>query len=336
MTHSIFRSLAFLVIGLSFSSASYAGDEGVSPEELLPIEVWSHVLQFLPNCRTIQPAQVCRYFNALIKSNRKMEFRNYWSELIEEWPDYIVFENQFVKIPEGFLPGEKTDSSKISVAAFEADKYPVTRKLWSDMDMPIPDPLKATWDSCLSCPITHVTWEETPGLHDQVGSEAEIQEFLRRLNMKTAKLECTYDLPTDIQLHYMIRADATGDRTAPYSIGQGGVDVDDTNVDDYLTHWNNSNGTIQPVGLKKLNAFGIELGNVWKVSKDLYKHLHERTRGSWPLGRSMRGGSWHNIVTSAAKSDVRRMAQTGSSGRRDNIGFSLVRSCRFALSSLRQ
>lgn len=218
------------------------------------------------------------------------------------------FRAQFVQIPAGRLP----DGTQI--AAHEADKFPATRELWNEIwgDMPadVPADQRATWNQCPRCPVTHVNWE------NQNRSSAEVQEFLGRLNQREAVSGsgCTYDLPTDKQLHYDIRADVTGTNQDIYSAGVNG-----TNVNDYVTHWGNSNRQIQPVGQKTLNGFGLELGNIWKMSKDLYDSAHPE----W--GRSVRGGSWGNDV-SLAKSGNRNYAIAGNRG--DRMGFSLVRTCR--------
>jgi hypothetical protein len=93
--------------------------------------------------------------------------------------------------------------------------------------------------------------------------------------------------------------------------------VTDQNVNEYVTHGGNSNGQIQPVGRKeiRLNAFGIELGNIWKMSKSLLA----------PRARSVRGGSWlYNVLS--ARSDV--SSSTDAGDRRSNLGFALVRQCR--------
>lgn len=216
-------------------------------------------------------------------------------------------DKHFVKIPEGLLP-PGDDGTQVKIAAFEADQYPVTQKLWKDIMGSLPEGVQP---NCPHCPITHVNWE------NEDGSSAEVQEFLKKLNLKVAKTGCTYDLPTDSQLHYMIRGDQTGTNPDLYSAG-----VTDANVNDYVTHWGNSGPEgqkqIQPVGQKTLNAFGIELGNVWKMSKDLY----DPTYATW--GRSVRGGTWDGGVN-GARSDIRLGANAGF--RNGSMGFSLVRTC---------
>ena len=218
------------------------------------------------------------------------------------------FRAQFVPIPAGQLP----DGTPI--AAMEADRYPVTRELWREI-MPenhgipdaVPEDLRANWFQSPRAPVTHVNWD-----HEN-GTPAEVQRFLARLNQREAGTNCTYDLPTDKELWYLIRADVTGQNRDLYSNG-----VTAQNVNDYLTHAGNSNNQVQPVGHKWTNAFGIELGNVWKISKEDYDPTEPA------LGRAIRGGSCANDV-SFAKSRFRGSA--GAGNRVDDMGFALVRTC---------
>ena len=227
--------------------------------------------------------------------------RKQW-ELNQAFPGYDAFHDQFVTIPAGVLP------SGVAVASFEADKYPVTRELWATImgEKPVHFPDNGTWAQDLRKPVTHVSWVNADG------SPAEVQEFLLRLNRITASQRCTYDLPTDQQLHYRNRGDVTGQNQDRYSTG-----VTEQNVDDYVTHYGNSNGQIQPVGIKLPNAFGVELGNVWVMSKDLY---------NW--GQYVRGGSWGHDVSTAG-SGVRNNAYVSAhvSVRAPYMGFALVRIC---------
>jgi formylglycine-generating enzyme required for sulfatase activity len=232
----------------------------------------------------------------------------------------IELDKQFVTIPEGFLPLQDPQNPEnlISVQSFQAARYPVTEKLWQEIRGSFPDAETGFVSHGPNYPITHVNWENTDG------SPAEVQEFLRKLNL-VAKQEgqrCIYDLPTDHQLWYLDRADVSGKNTAEYSVAkdkQGNlIDVTDANVDEYMTYSGNSNGKIQPVGGKKLNAFGIERGNVSKMSKDLF----DSTEPTW--GRSVRGGSCVSVL-SCTRSQFSCRAFAGDRG--EWIGFSLVRTC---------
>ena len=198
-----------------------------------------------------------------------------------------------------------------------------------EMPPHVPEDLKAAWNQCPDCPVTHVAYEEydldEKGEHkkDKDGKDlikaAEVQEFLKKLNEKAEGTGCHYDLPTFAQLRYTQRADATGENKDKYSKG-----ITDKNVDEYVTHYGNSNKPdpkvrqIQPVGHKKLNEFGIELGNVWKISKGMYHPVNSE----W--GRAACGGGWC-FNASSASSEERIYANVGY--RHSNVGFALLRTC---------
>ena len=225
----------------------------------------------------------------------------------------------FVTIPEGYLPVQEGEEEAKLITSFDLNSYPVTRDLWMEVMRKIPDHVpqreRATWANCKKCPVNYVAYENgnlTP---------AEIQDFIKALNKKTALTKCTYDLPDNHQLWYSIRGDVTGENQDPYSLN-----VTDENVNQYITHSGNSGRQIQSVGRKdafgefviKKNEFGIELGNVWKMSKTIFDPAHPE----W--GRSIRGGSWYNFVD-FAESVGRYFAGTGY--RNDHMGFSLLRTC---------
>ena len=224
----------------------------------------------------------------------------------------------FVTVPEGRLPLQNGEEEARAVASFDLNSYPVTRDLWIEVMRKIPDHVpqreRATWANCKKCPVNYVAFE------NQDLTPAEIQGFLEKLNEKTSSTKCTYDLPTDDQLWYSIRGDVTGEDDHPYSLS-----VTDDNVDQYVTHNGNSDGQIQPVGKKnvqgedaiKKNAFGIELGNVWKLSKNVSHFGHH-------FGRFTRGGSWNDQVN-LAQSDRRMIAFSGD--RNSDTGLSLTRKC---------
>ena len=96
------------------------------------------------------------------------------------------------------------------------------------------------------------------------------------------------------------------------------IPVTQENADEYIYHYGNSNGQVQPVRKKLTNAFAVESGNVWKMSKDLFHPAHP----TW--GRSMRGGSWYGVA-SGAWSAFHHYAFAGY--RLDGMGFSLARTC---------
>ncbi len=231
----------------------------------------------------------------------------------ERLAGFLKRSNQvFVTIPEGYLP--KTSKTEL-IPSFEMMKFPVTRAFWRKVMRGMPAFLpdidgddfereRSEWNNCLSCPVTHVKWDE-------------IQMFLKNLNKFTSRIvidgkTCSYDLPTDDQLWYSIRGDVSSLNQDPYSAG-----VTDENINKYITYGKNTYYEIQPIGKVTPNRFGIELGNVWKLTKDLY----EDTRPD--LGRSIRGGGWGD--SDRPKSDSRFYHHPDDTG--SDHGFTLVRHC---------
>jgi hypothetical protein len=224
---------------------------------------------------------------------------------------------QFVTIPDGFLP--LSAKGKEHVSSFEAAIYPVTQEFWGQVMQDLPAGLKRAismhqrhWDNP-RFPVSYVSFED-------------IQEFLGTLNRKTAGFghRCVYDLPTDSQLHYMIRGDREGTNTDRYSKG-----VTFWNSDEYLNyaHWPFPflQYHMDPVGVKRKNAFGIELGNIFKVTK---------TPSTKWRGQVTRGGCFGKIsaFSESDRTDILVDRTTlyngtqvpGSSGW---VGFQLVRTC---------
>jgi formylglycine-generating enzyme required for sulfatase activity len=309
------------LIGISFSSAAFAEPGGAKSHgefEVFPPEVVSEILGKLPS--VFDQFKMTAVFPELfLKAKAAHQFS--LGKDLSLVQALIQLDRQFVTIPEGFLPSEdpQLPENLIPVPSFEADQYPVTEKLWQEIMGSFPDAKTEFKSLGPKYPITHVNWE------NEDGSPAEVQEFLARLNIAAEKAgqRCTYDLPTDHQNWYLQRADVTGKyTTAKYTVAkdeQGNlIDVTDANVDEYMTYSGNSNGKIQPVGGKKPNAFGIERGNVWKMSKDIFDSQAPH------YGRSSHGCS-ALFGLCYAEPQTRLSAVAGYRGSR--LGFSLVRTC---------
>ena len=118
-----------------------------------------------------------------------------------------------------------------------------------------------------------------------------IQEFIQKLNHLSGK---RYRLPTEAEWEYACRAETTGDR---YGI-----------LNEIAWYRDNSNGSKQPVGLKKQNAFGLfdMLGNLIEWVNDWYsRDYYERApindppgpdrpdQGLW-IGRVWRGAHYND------------------------------------------
>jgi hypothetical protein len=284
-------NLVLFVSGvISCLSVSYAGNEGKSPDEVIPFELWQEVFLHLPRVDTVMPGRVCSDFSTLSRRQRKALFYKDRSDLLKNWPGFGEFDSQFVKIPTVKLPYPQSEI----VPEHEASKFPVTRQTWGDIlgKNSLSEVFKLALEQCPTCPVTDISREE-------------IQIFLDELNRRTAPLGCSFDLPTDAQLWASIRADMDGTNQDPYSKG-----VTEQNVNDYVTHQLNSSGQMQPVGLKIPNGFGIELGNVWKLSKD----------------GTIRGGAWSNSVYQARSAFKNHLSVPGIT-RHPSIGFVLLKTC---------
>ncbi|MBF0426413.1 MAG: formylglycine-generating enzyme family protein [Magnetococcales bacterium] len=152
-------------------------------------------------------------------------------------------------------------------------------------------------------------------------SWVEVQEFIRRLNVKEKTR--TYRLPTEAEWEYACRAGTT---TSHY----WGNRADEIGL--YAWFEGNARGRVHPVGQLRPNAFGLYdmLGNVWELVQDAYgdqayrKHaakdpFYEESNAN----HVYRGGSWDSTSWYA------RCANRGglsAEERLESVGFRLARS----------
>ena len=160
---------------------------------------------------------------------------------------------------------------------FLLGKYPVTQAQWQAVMGE--NPSGHTGDAL---PVDNITWEEA-------------QEFIQRLNAKEEKTGQGgkirhYRLPTEAEWEYACRAGATG----MFCCGD-----DEAALGEYACYSANSDGTPQPVGEKKPNAWGLYdmHGNVEEWVQDWMDGYMVRAvtdpkgpgEGKW---RVYRGGAW--------------------------------------------
>lgn len=157
----------------------------------------------------------------------------------------------------------------------ECASTPVTVAQWFTV-MGAPD--DATEESYTNVPMTHVSMEE-------------IQEFCARTGTR---------LPTETEWTLLALA---GGREDPYGP-----------IDEIAWHAGNSNDSIQPVGLKAPNAWGLYdvIGNVWEL-----------TSTSYSKGRYVRRGS--SFSGKAEESRIANRFWSSGAHRGGTIGFRVVR-----------
>lgn len=158
------------------------------------------------------------------------------------------------------------------------------------------------FDSCGDdCPVVNVRWKD-------------VQEFIQKLNDKTGK---QYRLPSEAEWEYACRA--------------GGQHLycgsdNENNIAWYGAYERgNSSKTINPVGRKQPNAFGLYdmSGNVWERVADSYHSSYEGapSDGSAWQGdgtkRLLRGGAWSSIpqgLRAIGRSDVSPLSSDNDDG----------------------
>lgn len=129
-------------------------------------------------------------------------------------------------------------------------------------------------------PVENITWNE-------------VQEFCRKLSLKTKKLGRKYILPTEAQWEFAARG-SNNSRCYKYS---GNTIM----IDDVAWYKLNSENKTHDVDTKKTNELSIYnmSGNVWEWCSDWYnKDYYSKSPRNNPQGqesgtdRVIRGGSW--------------------------------------------
>jgi len=175
---------------------------------------------------------------------------------------------EFVLIPEGkFTMGSAAEeiekpAHEVTIGQpFYITRYEVTQWQWRAVMSTTMDEqrtkVKAERKSLVALPMAgegddraayYVNWQEA-------------QTFIQRLNaLQDGR---TYRLPTEAEWEYVCRAGSTEDRPADLNL-----------IAQYKT---NSNNYVQPVGMRRPNAFQIYdlIGNVWEWCEDVF-HLSYR------------------------------------------------------------
>jgi formylglycine-generating enzyme required for sulfatase activity/predicted Ser/Thr protein kinase len=169
--------------------------------------------------------------------------------------------------------GRYNDENQVRVTiskGFWMGKTEVTQAQWLAVMGSNPSDFRGT-----NLPVEHVSWND-------------VQEFLQKIDPVFAVADgCKTMLPTEAQWEYAAMA------------GQSWVYSGGDSLDDVAWHSSNSGSTVNPVGMKKANAWGLHdmSGNVWEWCRDWYDE--KLSGGVDPAGaksgpyRVYRGGSWY-------------------------------------------
>jgi len=128
-------------------------------------------------------------------------------------------------------------------------------------------------------PVEKVSWDDC-------------QRFIKKVNQSgTLPAGVKLAMPTEAQWEYACRA------------GSAGAYAGSGKLDDMGWYEGNSKGSIQPVGKKKANAWGLKdmHGNVWEWCSDKYAPYRavsetDPTGSSDGKSRVARGGSWYDSL----------------------------------------
>ena len=140
-------------------------------------------------------------------------------------------------------------------------------------------------------PVEGVSWNE-------------IQEFVRRLSMKTGK---PYRLPSEAEWEYAARAGGTRNYV---------LSDDARELEQYAWTAQNSGRMTHPVGEKPANKFGLHdmIGNVYEWTQDCYRdnHVGAPADGGAVLGQGcphvVKGGSHYSSAQNLRPADRGRLA----------------------------
>ena len=165
--------------------------------------------------------------------------------------------------------GSEKPSHRVTISDFYIGKYEVTQAQWQAVMGSNTSHFKGD-----NLPVERVSWDD-------------VQEFIRKLNMKTGK---QYRLPTEAEWEYAARG-GTSSKGYKYSGGNTAGNV--------AWYDENAGGKTHPVGTKSSNELGIYdmSGNVWEWCSDWFGNYSSSAQTN-PQGPSngsyhvFRGGSW--------------------------------------------
>jgi formylglycine-generating enzyme required for sulfatase activity len=202
---------------------------------------------------------------------------------------------------------EKPIHTVTIAAAFALARTELTQGQWRAVMGTNPSVFSSCGDSC---PVERVSWDDA-------------QEFVRKLNARTGK---TYRLPSEAEWEYACRAGGQQEYCGSDSLDMVGW------YGAYANPVGNSAMTINPVGRKQANAWGLYdmSGNVWEWTQDCWNATYNGapsdgsawTTGQCAAGRVLRGGAWDR-APQVTRAGTRNGADT--THRNYNLGFRLAR-----------
>jgi formylglycine-generating enzyme required for sulfatase activity len=217
---------------------------------------------------------------------------------------------QMIQIPEGLVSlreGRTNRQWNVAIRPFFISRFLITQKLYARVTGLLPSSF-----TCEKCPVENVSWIDAVGFCNQLSKAAGLAESYEVLgNDVGARIIPNSDgfrLPSEAEWEYACRAGTQGPRYGE--------------LDQIAWYSGNSDGHIQPIGLKQPNAWGLYdmLGNVWEWCSDQYD---PEVYGSY---RIFRGGGWADHERGCLATNRRRSHPTFKI---DDLGFRIVLPCHF-------
>lgn len=212
-----------------------------------------------------------------------------------------------VQIPEGEidLRDDRVKSQwSVKIKPFQLAQYPVTVGFYNAVTHSAP----VAWEEDRN-PVVDISWNDAIEFCNRLSELAGLKKCYSRSDDGETVL-CDweadgYRLPTEAEWQYACKAGTSG-----YRYGE---------LEEIAWYNENSGGTLQEVGKKAPNAWGLYdmLGNVWEWCWDLYD---EEVYGTY---RIFRGGSWAEEERGCGATCRRRSHPTF---RIEDLGFRLARS----------
>lgn len=178
------------------------------------------------------------------------------------------FRSQMVNIPSGsiLLRDDRTEQQwSAKIKSFSLSTVPGTQSFYAEITGDWPSAGKGQ-----SCPVETVSWQDAMKFCNML---SELEGLVERYeldaesgNIRAVENSNGYRLPSEAEWEFACRA---GTNTVRYG-----------ELDDIAWYKGNSNGSIQPVGQKEPNAWGLYdmLGNIWEWCEDVYDPIRRGIR----------------------------------------------------------